>query len=168
MGRLTVQIFVGSSESEAKKFAAATFDVKRPVEEAEEDFAKPASWTDDADSNIPAFQRDPIGYVRGKFQQFVNVAVHDPVGAFKKHPETGAGVGVVAATLLGMIGLCASTSVQCSGLTPQSSLRSFRPPSRRRPRPRSRRRARSRRRRRMRRRPTRPSSPPTRLSPTHL
>ena len=110
--RLTAQIFVGSSESEATKFAAATFDVKRPVEEAEEDFAKPASWTDDADSNIPAFQRDPIGHVRAKFQQFVNVAVHDPVGAFKKHPETGAGVGVVAATLLGMIGLCA-----CDGRT---------------------------------------------------
>lgn len=103
-------IYIGSSEADAKAFAAATFDVKRPIEEAAEKASKPASSVDDSDLDtsdfsIPAFLADPVTYSREKVTTFIKVATKDPLGAAKSMPQAAAVVGGLMATLIGMVGI---------------------------------------------------------------
>lgn len=104
-------IYIGSSESDAAAFAAATFDVKRPIEVAAEKASKPASSAlddgelDTSDFSIPAFLADPVNYSRSKVTTFIKVASKDPLGAAKSMPQAAAVVGGLMATLIGMIGI---------------------------------------------------------------
>ena len=106
------QIYIGNSEKDAADFAAVTFDVKKPIEEAAEKASKPAASSFDdedeldlSDFSIPAFLADPVHYSRTKVVNFLKAASKDGIGAFKRMPQTGAIVGGLAATLIGMIGL---------------------------------------------------------------
>ncbi|KIY65966.1 Calreticulin-domain-containing protein [Cylindrobasidium torrendii FP15055 ss-10] len=92
-------IYVGHSVEDAKKFAAETFDVKKPLEAA-----KPKKDEDDDEDDIP-FTQDPVGYIRDRVLDFVDLAKLDPVLAFKTQPETGGAILVTAFTLIGMIGV---------------------------------------------------------------
>lgn len=105
-------IYIGSSESDAAAFAAATFDIKRPIEVAAEKASKPASSSslddddlDTSDFSVPAFLADPVNYSRSKVTTFIKVATKDPLGAAKAMPQAAAVVGGLMATLIGMIGI---------------------------------------------------------------
>lgn len=112
-GILVDNIYVGSSEKDAADFAALTFDVKKPIEEAAEKASKPKSEAldeeddedDGKDFSIPKFLANPAPYARTKVTKFIQRAAQDPVAAFKSQPQTGAVVGGFAATLIGMIGI---------------------------------------------------------------
>lgn len=101
------QVYLGNSASDAEAFAKETFHIKKPVEDAAEEAEKPApakdSVTDSAKAAVSSFAKDPLRFVRSRLQNFVDVALIDPVGAFKAHPQEGAIVGGILATLLGMI-----------------------------------------------------------------
>ena len=93
-------IYVGHSEDDAKKLAAETFDVKKPLEEAEN---KKATKIDEEDEEPKTFKEDPVAFIRQKVLDFVEVAKVDPVFAFKSQPETGAAIVAAFTTFLGVI-----------------------------------------------------------------
>ena len=103
-----MQFYIGHSEEDAAAFAAETFEVKRKIEEALETAAipeEPLVSTGDE----PDYAANPLAWAQYKLQEFLNIAVVDPVGAFKALPYTGAASGAVFATLVGMIGVCPSS-----------------------------------------------------------
>jgi len=112
-GILVDNIYIGNSEKDASAFAKATFSVKKPLEEALEKASKPVEAKkdpsvyddDESDFSVTAFLGDPVNYSRSKVLKFIQSATQDPVGAFKSHPQTGAVVGGLMATLIGMLGL---------------------------------------------------------------
>lgn len=104
------QIYVGSSEADASALAAETFHVKAPLEEALEKADTPVTPPAGSESE-PDYKTAPVEWVQYKFQEFVNIAVLDPVAAFKALPYTGGAVGVVFATLIGLLGVCTSKSL---------------------------------------------------------
>jgi hypothetical protein len=93
-------IYVGHSEEDAKKLAAETFDVKKPLEEAE---SKKSTKLDDDEEEPKSFKEDPVSFIRQKVLDFVDVAKVDPVFAFKSQPETGAAIVAAFTTFLGVI-----------------------------------------------------------------
>jgi len=101
-------IFLGNSKADAAAFAKETFHVKKAIEDAEEDAAKPSQK--DADAFAPAsFKKDPIGYIRARIQPFIDLAIVDPVSAIKAYPHFVAIFGGLLATLIGMIGFVLSS-----------------------------------------------------------
>ncbi|KAF9013632.1 Calreticulin-domain-containing protein [Hymenopellis radicata] len=94
-------LYVGHSLDEAKALAAETFDVKKPLEAAA---AKPVKSVDDDEDEV-TFSEDPIGYIREKVLDFIDLLKLDPLLAFKTHPETGAALAVSTLTFLGMVGV---------------------------------------------------------------
>ncbi|KAJ7597298.1 Calreticulin family-domain-containing protein [Mycena floridula] len=93
-------IYVGHSVEDAKALAAATFDIKKPLESAAE---KPAADENDDDESV-SFKADPITFLRQKVLKFADLAKVDPLLAFKTHPETGGALALTVFTLLGMLG----------------------------------------------------------------
>lgn len=91
-------IYVGHSIEDANAFKAETFDVKKPLEVAAKN--KKAEVDDDEELT---FGEDPIGFIRYKVLDFIDLARLDPVLAFKTSPETGAALGLAALTFFGMI-----------------------------------------------------------------
>lgn len=108
-GILVDNIYIGNSEKDAREFAAATFDIKKPIEDAAEAESKPKADSetiaDSGDFSITAFLLHPVTYSRAKVVQFVQEAAKDPIATFKTYPQTGAVVGGLVATLIGMIGI---------------------------------------------------------------
>ncbi len=94
-------LYVGHSLDDAKALAAETFDIKKPLEAAA---AKPVKSVDDDDDEL-TFGEDPIGFIREKVLDFVDLLKLDPLLAFKTHPETGAALAVSTLTFLGMVGV---------------------------------------------------------------
>ncbi|KAG5643548.1 hypothetical protein DXG03_000689 [Asterophora parasitica] len=95
-------IYIGHSVEDAKRLAAETFDIKKPLETAVEKAATPDE--DEDDSSTPSFKEDPINFIREKAIAFIEAAKEDPVAAFKTQPETGAALAAALFTVLGMIG----------------------------------------------------------------
>ncbi|KAG7452130.1 Calreticulin-domain-containing protein [Guyanagaster necrorhizus] len=91
-------IYIGHSLEDAKALAAETFDIKKPLEVAT---GKPK---DDADEDDLTFREDPVGYLREKVFDFIDLAKLDVVLAFKTHPETGAALAAALLTFFGMVG----------------------------------------------------------------
>ncbi|KAK0246470.1 Calreticulin family-domain-containing protein [Armillaria nabsnona] len=91
-------LYVGHSLEDAKALAAETFDIKKPLEV---DASKPK---DEADEDDLTFREDPVGYLREKVFDFIDLAKLDVVLAFKTHPETGAALAAVLLTFFGMVG----------------------------------------------------------------
>ncbi len=91
-------LYVGHSLEDAKALAAETFDIKKPLEA---DASKPK---DEADEDDLTFREDPVGYLREKVFDFIDLAKLDVVLAFKTHPETGAALAAVLLTFFGMVG----------------------------------------------------------------
>jgi hypothetical protein len=97
-------IYVGHSIEDANKLAEETYYVKKPLEEAAAKAAEAAEAAADEDESTVALKDDPVAFIRGKVFNFVEAAKVDPLAAFKTHPETGAALVVVLATLFGMLG----------------------------------------------------------------
>jgi len=96
-------IYIGHSVADAKALAAETFDIKKPLEVAEQK-AKAEADIDEMDGKV-VFKDAPVEFVRQKVFTFIDLARLDPVLAFKSHPETGAGLVGALLTLFGMLGV---------------------------------------------------------------
>jgi len=92
-------IYIGHSVEDAKKFAAETFEIKKPLEVAESKTA-----VDDEEEQKLTFKEDPVGFLRTHVVAFMEAARENPVGAVKAHPQTGAALAVGLFTLFGMLG----------------------------------------------------------------
>jgi len=92
-------IYIGHSAEDAEKLRKETFDVKRPVEIAEEEAAKPKPEGKGATPSV-SFKEDPILYVREKVDHFVGLAKQDPVHAIKQVPEVAGGLGALLVTMI--------------------------------------------------------------------
>lgn len=92
-------IYIGHSVEDAKKFAAESFEIKKPLEVAESKTA-----VDDEEEQKLTFREDPVGFIRTHVVSFMEAARENPVGAIKAHPQTGAALVVGLFTLFGMLG----------------------------------------------------------------
>lgn len=98
-------IYIGHSIEDADKLKTETYDVKHPIEKAEDEASKPKPSDDDVPKSPLdlKFKDDPVLYVREKVQLFLEIAKKDPVEAIKFVPEAAGGIGVLAVTLLAVI-----------------------------------------------------------------
>jgi calnexin len=92
-------IYIGHSIEDAEKLRKETFDVKHPVEIAEEEALKPKPEEKDATPSV-SFREDPVAFVREKVDHFVGLAKQDPVGAVKQVPEVAGGLVAVVTTMI--------------------------------------------------------------------
>ena len=93
-------IYVGHSVEDAKKLAAETFEVKKPLEVAAD---KPATADDEDDEDAITFKDDPVSFIRTRVISFIEAAKLDPLNAFKTQPETAAALVGAVFTLFGML-----------------------------------------------------------------
>ena len=94
-------IYVGHSESDAAKFAKATWGVKYPVEKALEDVEKPKAPQDVFGGD---WKSDPIAFVTNLVKQFIELARLDVIQAVKSMPGTGGGIIVAVFTAIALFG----------------------------------------------------------------
>jgi calnexin len=92
-------IYIGHSVEDAEKLRKETFDVKRPIEEAEEEASKPKKAEKEAGSSV-SFKEDPVTYIREKVENFVGLVQEDPVNAVKEAPEVAGGFAAVLLTMI--------------------------------------------------------------------
>ncbi|KAJ5769927.1 uncharacterized protein N7511_001978 [Penicillium nucicola] len=92
-------VYIGHSVEDAEKLRKETFDVKFPVEEAEEEASKPKPEVKE-DGPTVTFQEDPVEFVRQKVNQFVDLAKEDPINAIKALPEVAGGLGALLLTMI--------------------------------------------------------------------
>lgn len=92
-------IYIGHSVEDAEKLRKETFDVKHPIELAEEEALKPKQEEKGATPSV-SFKEDPVTFVREKVDYFVGLAKQDPVGAVKQVPEVAGGLVALLATMV--------------------------------------------------------------------
>lgn len=92
-------IYIGHSVEDAEKLRKETFDIKRPIEEAEEEASKPKKEEKEAGTSV-SFKEDPVTYVREKVDHFVGLAKEDPINAVKEVPEVAGGLGALLVTMI--------------------------------------------------------------------
>ncbi|KAJ5393332.1 uncharacterized protein N7487_010973 [Penicillium crustosum] len=92
-------IYIGHSVEDAEKLRQETFDVKFPVEEAEEEASKPKPAVNEEGTTV-TFQEDPVTFVRQKVNHFVDLAKEDPINAAKTLPEVAGGLGALLLTMI--------------------------------------------------------------------
>ncbi|KAL2002714.1 hypothetical protein VTN02DRAFT_6145 [Thermoascus thermophilus] len=91
-------IYIGHSIEDAEKLRKETFDVKKPIELAEEEAQKPKK--DDKAATGVSFREDPVTYVREKADLFITLAKADPIHAVKTVPEIAGGLGALLLTMV--------------------------------------------------------------------
>ena len=97
-------IYIGHSVEDAEALKKETFDVKHPLEVAEEEASKPPKPETKPSSPLDLkFTDDPVLYVKEKVNLFVTIASRDPVEAIKFVPEVAGGLGVIVVTVLAII-----------------------------------------------------------------
>ncbi|KAJ6149128.1 hypothetical protein N7471_000327 [Penicillium samsonianum] len=92
-------IYIGHSVEDAEKLRQETFDVKFPIEEAEEEATKPKPEVNEEGTTV-TFQEDPVTFVRQKVNHFVELAKEDPINAAKTLPEVAGGLGALLLTMI--------------------------------------------------------------------
>jgi len=102
-------IYIGHSPEDAAALAAETYNVKRPVEEAEEAKSKPKPSEKPQSPSDLAFMDDPVTYIKEKLDLFITLAKKDPIEAIKFMPEVAGGIGGVAAIAIALIVLIAGS-----------------------------------------------------------
>ncbi|KAI9737136.1 MAG: hypothetical protein M1834_000729 [Cirrosporium novae-zelandiae] len=95
-------IYIGHSIEDADQFKADTWDIKNPIEKAEEDATKPKKEDKPKSSDLK-FMDDPVRFVAEKWDLFLTIAQKDPVQAFKFVPEVGMGIGGILVTVVALI-----------------------------------------------------------------
>ncbi|KAK2865420.1 hypothetical protein FQN49_003598 [Arthroderma sp. PD_2] len=99
-------IYIGHSIEDAEKLKAETYDIKHPIEVAEEEASKPKlSPQVDDDSTTAPFTEDPVAYIRAKIDRFITLAQDDPIAALQAVPEVGGAIAAIVASLLVIIGM---------------------------------------------------------------
>lgn len=96
-------IYIGHSIEEAQKLKAETWDIKRPIEDAEEEATKPKKDDTPKSPLDLNFKDDPVLYVKEKVSLFIDIAKRDPVEAIKFVPEVAGGIGVLLVTLIAVV-----------------------------------------------------------------
>ncbi|KAL8837062.1 MAG: hypothetical protein Q9205_006282 [Flavoplaca limonia] len=98
-------IYIGHSIEDAEKVKTETYDVKHPIETAEDEATRPKPSEDEPPKSPMdlKFMDDPVLYVREKVQLFMTIAKKDPVEAIRFVPEVAGGIGVLIATLLAIV-----------------------------------------------------------------
>ena len=96
-------IYIGHSVEDAEKVKAETWDIKHPIELAEDEATKPKPADPPKSPMDLKFMDDPVLYVREKVDLFMTIAKNDPVQAIKFVPEVAGGIGVLAVTLIAII-----------------------------------------------------------------
>lgn len=95
-------LYVGNSVEDAKKLAAETFEVKKPLESKADE---PSGMkTEEFEEEESSFKEDPVSFFRNKVLEFIDHVKEDPVEAFKSQPETGFALSVALLTIFGMLG----------------------------------------------------------------
>ncbi|RMZ86573.1 hypothetical protein DV736_g6200, partial [Chaetothyriales sp. CBS 134916] len=94
-------IYVGHSIEDANAFRAETYDIKRPLELAEEESTKPIPDEPKSPLDIK-FADDPVRYVTEKLDLFITLAKKDPVEAIRFLPEVAGTIGVGIALVLAL------------------------------------------------------------------
>lgn len=103
-------IYVGHSIEDAEKLRKETFDVKFPVEEAQEEAVKPKTEKP-AEGTTVTFKEDPVTFVRQKIDYFVGLAQEDPVHAVKTVPEVAGGlVALLFTSIMIIVGAISASS----------------------------------------------------------
>jgi calnexin len=109
-------VYIGNSIEDAEQLKKETFDLKLPVEKAEEEASFPHPQPDKKTPGSPSdlsFKDDPVTYVKEKLGLFLVLAQRDPINAIKFLPEVAGGIAAVAVTLIaliiGLVGLGASS-----------------------------------------------------------
>ncbi|KAJ5168160.1 Calnexin [Penicillium canariense] len=103
-------IYIGHSVEEAEQLRKETFDVKYPIEEAEEEASKPKPVAPVGGTTV-AFKEDPVTFVRQKIYYFNHLAKQDPIDAVKKVPEVAGGlVALLLTSILIIVGAIRSSS----------------------------------------------------------
>ncbi|KAJ5942051.1 hypothetical protein N7516_002219 [Penicillium verrucosum] len=92
-------VYIGHSVEDAEKLRQETFDVKFPIEEAEEEATKPKPEVNEEGTTV-TFQEDPVTFVRQKVNHFVELAKEDPINAAKTLPEVAGGLGALLLTMI--------------------------------------------------------------------
>lgn len=98
-------IYIGHSIEDAAALVKETYDVKRPLEEAEESAAKPAEPEKPKSPMDLSFKDDPVTFVREKLDLFITLAKKDPIEAVKFMPDVAGAIGVGIVTIVGILGL---------------------------------------------------------------
>lgn len=96
-------IYIGHSVEDAAAFRGQTWDLKRPVEDAEEAASKPKLEEKPKSPMDLSFTEDPITYVKEKLELFITIAKKDPMEAIRFLPEVAGGIGVAVVTILALI-----------------------------------------------------------------
>ncbi|OJZ92263.1 hypothetical protein ASPFODRAFT_39595 [Aspergillus luchuensis CBS 106.47] len=92
-------IYVGHSAEDAEKLRQETFDVKHPVELAEEEANKPKPEEKAAEPSV-SFKEDPVGHIKEKVDNFVRLSKQDPINAVKQVPDVAGGLAAVLVTMI--------------------------------------------------------------------
>ena len=95
-------LYIGHSHEDAQKLAEQTFEVKKKIEEDAKKADQEAEAEEAGDVQT-IFKEDPVGLVREKVFEFVELAKVDIVFAAKVMPEVAAGLGFVALFFIGAI-----------------------------------------------------------------
>ncbi|GAA5872764.1 hypothetical protein JCM16303_006822 [Sporobolomyces ruberrimus] len=108
-------IYIGQSESDLATFISETYAIKTPLELALEEVEKPVPTPEEASSKstlkgatFDDFKKDPVSFVKTRGIDFLEKASVDPKKAFTEEPLVGGVVGIVFATLIGMLGVLIS------------------------------------------------------------
>ncbi|EPS33667.1 Calnexin [Penicillium oxalicum] len=91
-------IYIGHSVEEAEQLRKETFDVKFPIEEAEEEASKPKPEDAAPEGPTVSFKEDPVTFVRQKVDHFIGLAKEDPINAAKTVPEVAGGLAALLFT----------------------------------------------------------------------
>ena len=95
-------LYIGHSVDDAKKLAAETYEVKKKIED-EAKKANEKAEDEEAGDIQTVFKDDPVGFIREKVFEFIELAKIDPVFAAKAKPEVAAGLGLVAFFFIGAL-----------------------------------------------------------------
>ena len=96
-------IYIGHSVEDAAALRAETYDLKRPVEDADEAATKPKPADKPKSPSDLVFKDDPVAYVKEKFDLFLTIAKRDPIEAIKFVPEIAGGLGALVVVLIAFV-----------------------------------------------------------------
>ena len=96
-------IYIGHSIEDAEALKKETWDVKHPIEAAQDEKAKPKK-DDKAKSPMDLkFLDDPVLYITEKWNLFITIAQRDPIEAIRFVPEIAGGIGIGLVTIFAII-----------------------------------------------------------------
>lgn len=96
-------IYIGHSIEDADKLKVETYDIKRPIEDAEDEAFKPKSSDPPKSPSDLKFLDDPVLYVREKAELFLAIAKDSPIEAIKFVPEVAGGAAILAITIIAIV-----------------------------------------------------------------